>query len=113
MGGLELLLPLLLLLPILLITFRTRRQQRAFADMQQRLAVGQDVMTTSGLYGRVVDVDGDAVVLEVADGVRLRWARPAIGRILTPETPAVGETDTTASDGTPGDRPEPGERPER
>lgn len=93
MGGLELLLPVLILLPLLLIIFRGRKQQRAFASTQSRIAAGQDVMTTAGLHARIVEVDGDVVVLEVADGVRVRWAKAAIGQIITPPAsePAHGE----------------------
>lgn len=95
MEGLGLLLPLLLLLPLVLITMRTRRQQREMAEMQQRLAPGQEVMTTSGVYGTVVDVEGDKVLLRVADGVTMRWARPAVARIVTSptETPGAGTTE--------------------
>ena len=90
--GFELLLPLLLLLPLVLITMRTRRQQREMVAMQQRLTVGQEVMTSSGLFGTIVDVQPDSVVLQVADGVRTRWAKPAIARVLTP---VDTETDPT------------------
>jgi preprotein translocase subunit YajC len=85
--GFELLLPLLLLLPLVLITMRTRRQQREVAAMQQRLEPGQEVMTTSGLFATIVDVQSDAVVLQVAEGVRTRWAKPAIARVLPTATP--------------------------
>ena len=94
--GFELLLPLLLLLPLVLITMRTRRQQREMTEMQQRLIPGQEVMTSSGLFGTIVDVQPDSVVLQVAEGVRTRWAKPAIARVLTPPTAATGtETDPT------------------
>lgn len=111
MGGFELLLPLLILLPLLLITFRGRKQQKAFAETQARIAPGLDVITTAGLYGRVLEVDGDVVVLAVADGVRLRWARGAIGRILGPADgpaggPAAGSDSTVTSDGVQLTKPE-------
>lgn len=91
--GFELLLPLLLLLPLVLITMRTRRQQREMAEMQQRLTPGQEVMTSSGLFGTVVDVQPDSIVLQVADGVRTRWAKPAIARVITAPTSST-DTDT-------------------
>jgi preprotein translocase subunit YajC len=81
--GFELLLPLLLLLPLVLIIMRTRRQQREMAEMQQRLTPGQEVMTSSGLFGTIVEVHPDSVTLQVADGVRTRWAKPAIARVVT------------------------------
>ena len=103
MGGFELLLPLLILLPLLLITFRGRKQQKAFVETQSRIASGQDVMTSAGLYGHIVEVDGEVVILEVAKGVRLRWAKAAISRIVDDPTqvgftPASGGVDVTKHD---------------
>ncbi|MBF5083707.1 preprotein translocase subunit YajC [Quadrisphaera sp. INWT6] len=76
MDALILLLPVLLLLWLVL---RGRKQQRAVSDMQSTLAVGQRVMTTSGLYARIVEVGDTTIDLEVADGVRTTWARAAVG----------------------------------
>lgn len=78
-----LLLPLLLLIPLLLITFRARKQQRSFSDLQASLKPGQRVMTTAGLHGTIVELRDDVAVLDVADGVQLRWARAAIGQVLS------------------------------
>ena len=41
--------------------------------------MGDDVVTTSGLYGRVAALDDTVATLEVAAGVRLRFDRRAIG----------------------------------
>jgi preprotein translocase subunit YajC len=78
----ELLFPLILLVPLLLITFRSRKQQRTFAELQSRITPGQRVMTTAGLHGTITQVDGDTVLLEVADGLELRWAKAGIGQIV-------------------------------
>jgi preprotein translocase subunit YajC len=69
--------------------------------MQSQLAVGQEVMTTSGLFGRLVELDTDSVVLEVADGVRLKWARPAIARVVGPAATGTSTTETPATDAPP------------
>ena len=46
------LLPLVLLGVLLLVLFRTNRSRlRAAQDLQQKLAPGQQIMTTAGLYG--------------------------------------------------------------
>lgn len=87
----ELLLPLILLVPLLLITFRARKQQRQFAELQASLVPGQAVMTTAGLHGTIHEIDGDVVVLDVADGVQLRWARTAIGQVLKPAPQAADD----------------------
>jgi preprotein translocase subunit YajC len=77
------LLPLIILLPLAFLIFQQRKRQKAFAEQQARVAVGQTVMTTAGLYGEVVELDGEQMVLEVAPGVRLRWNKAAVGKIMT------------------------------
>ena len=47
--------------------------------MQRGLAVGDEVMLTSGIFGTVRALDDDTVSLEVADGVTLRVVRAAVG----------------------------------
>jgi len=47
--------------------------------------VGEEVMTTAGIFGRVTDLDGDVVSIEISPGVVMRVARAAIGRRMTQE----------------------------
>ena len=85
------LLPLVLLGVLLLVLFRTNRSRlRAAQDLQQKLAPGQQIMTTAGLYGTVVEVLDDVLVLEAAPGVHVRWARPAVAKIVTPGAGSTG-----------------------
>lgn len=56
-----------------------RKKQKAVDEMLSRLSKGDKVITNGGLYGKVVKVDDDVVVLELADNVRVRVARRAIG----------------------------------
>ena len=84
----ELLLPFALVLGVMwLMTSRTRKQQRAAADFRANLEVGQEVMTGSGLYGTIVDIDGDTVTLESTPGSRTRWIRAAIAKLVPPAGP--------------------------
>lgn len=93
----ELLLPLILLVPLLMITFRARKQQRTFAELQSRVAPGQSVVTTAGLHGTVASVQDDIVMLEVAEGLQLRWSKAAIGQIVdTPATDGYLDADSDA-----------------
>jgi preprotein translocase subunit YajC len=57
-----------------------RRRQRASADLQRSIEIGDEVMTTSGLYGFVTGFDGDIAWLEIDDNVQIRVARAAIQR---------------------------------
>jgi preprotein translocase subunit YajC len=61
-----------------------RRMRKEQAAMRERLAPGAEVMTHGGLYGTVVEVGDDVVVLETAPGVTMRWAARAIARIVEP-----------------------------
>ncbi|MFD0664356.1 preprotein translocase subunit YajC [Thermocatellispora tengchongensis] len=85
-------LPLILLVVVfyfLLIRPQRKRQQEQLR-MQNSLAPGARVMTTTGLFGDVVAVDGDDVILEIAPGVETRWVKAAIGRVVTDaEAPAA------------------------
>jgi preprotein translocase subunit YajC len=78
------LLPMLLLFGLLglMMYFMSRKQRRAQAQqqaLQNSLAVGDQVMTTSGLYGTVTDVDDDSKIgVEIAPGVETVWLRAAV-----------------------------------
>jgi preprotein translocase subunit YajC len=56
-----------------------RRQAAAVAERAERIRVGTEVMTTSGLYGTVVSMlDGDKVMMSIAPGVEVKWALAAL-----------------------------------
>ncbi|MEU0521066.1 preprotein translocase subunit YajC [Streptosporangium sp. NPDC006007] len=61
-----------------------RKRQQEQARMQNSLAPGTSIMTTTGLFATVVAIDADDVILEIAPGVETRWVKAAIGRVLTP-----------------------------
>jgi preprotein translocase subunit YajC len=95
----DLLLPLLLVVAVMwLMTSRNRKQQRAAADFRANLAVGQEVMTGSGLFGTIVAVDGDTITLESTPGSRTRWIRAAIAKLVPPPEEAVEDDETLAED---------------
>jgi preprotein translocase subunit YajC len=64
-----------------------RRRQMATRQMLADLAVGDEVVTAGGIYGRVSELHDDDVMVEIAPGLQVRIARRAIGAIVTP---AVG-----------------------
>ena len=72
---------LLLALPLLLLIFlmwSQRRRSRELERVQAGLQVGQDVMTSSGMYGALVALDDTIATLEIAPGVQVRFDRRAI-----------------------------------
>jgi preprotein translocase subunit YajC len=86
-------------------TSRQRKQQRAAQEFRNELAPGQEVMTGSGMFGTIVDVDeaNDIITIESTPGTRSRWLRAAIAkRVDAPADAAVeaGDTDPSTSAGT-------------
>jgi preprotein translocase subunit YajC len=83
MGSLgNLMFPLLLVLLAVPLFLSARKQKRAAAEqqsLQNSLAPGDKVMTTSGLYGTVADASHDTTIdIEISEGVVTRWLRAAI-----------------------------------
>jgi preprotein translocase subunit YajC len=63
-----------------------RPQQRRMSmvrALQRQLRQGDDVLTTSGIYGKVVRLGDDDADLEIAPGTVVHVARGAIGQVLT------------------------------
>lgn len=86
-----------------LMTSRTRKQQREAQNFRSNLAPGQEVMTGSGLFGTIVDVDeeNDIITIESTPGSRTRWLRAAIAkRVDQPVEETATETDETDADDT-------------
>ncbi|WP_433597875.1 preprotein translocase subunit YajC [Nocardia sp. CA-135953] len=95
----ELLFPLLLvalLVPMFLGVRRQKREAEKVTSMQETLKVGDQVTTTSGLYGTVVDLDDTTVDLEIAEDVVTTWLRQAIRDVRTEDE----TTDETVTDET-------------
>ncbi len=62
-----------------------RAQQRKHTEMLGALKPGDEVVTTGGIYGEVVQLDEERVMLEVDDDVRIAIARRAIASVVPPE----------------------------
>jgi preprotein translocase subunit YajC len=62
-----------------------QRRNRELQQMQSSLAPGAEVMTGSGIYGTVSEIDEDegVVTLEIAPDVHMRVARAAIARVIS------------------------------
>lgn len=80
-----------------------QRRIKAHRALVARLEVGDEVMATSGLYGRVSALDDEVVHLEVAPGTVVRLARGAVARRLS-EDPVVAEPPADRPSGTAADR---------
>ena len=86
-GGSSLLsfLPIILIIAamyFLLIRPQNKRRREAM-EMQSKIGPGDEIQTVGGLYGTIVSTDDESVTLEAAPGVQLRFARSAVGKVLT------------------------------
>ena len=97
---------ILLALAVLLLFVLPARQRKRMAaqaqTLQDSLTVGTPVMTTSGLHGTIAGLAEKTVDIEIAPGVVVTFARPAI---LEVRKPAVEAQDADTGDDTPGSRP--------
>ena len=76
-----------------------QRRQREMGSMQRGLAVGDEVMLTSGIFGTVTALHDDSFSIDVADGVTLRVVRAAVGNVVTPaEQPRDDDTELVADE---------------
>jgi preprotein translocase subunit YajC len=68
-----------------------QRRRREAQQMQSTLGPGDQVVTIGGLHATVVRVDDDVVTVEISPGVNVRFARPAIARVVHQESGTVPE----------------------
>lgn len=65
------------------------RPQRQKQSQQQAMindaSVGDDVLTTGGIYGTITQAEGDDVVVEIASGISVHMTRRGIAAVLPPE----------------------------
>ena len=92
---------LILLAFYLLIIRPARSRSRAALALQERLAPGVEVMTTSGMYGTVVEVDETTIRLEISPGTTVRFSKAAVGQVQGPELAGVADSDDDDADAEP------------
>jgi preprotein translocase subunit YajC len=75
-----------------------RAQQRKHVEMLSALKPGDEVITSGGIYGEVVQLDEERVMLEIDDDVRIAVARRAVASIVPPEELERLEADNAEAD---------------
>ena len=73
------------------------RPQRQKQSQQQAMindaSVGDDVLTTGGIYGTITEAEGDDVVVEIASGISVHMTRRGIAAVLPPEEDVEDDDD--------------------
>ena len=62
-----------------------QRQRKKMQAMLAALKAGDKVITNSGIYGTINGIDGETVILRIADQVKIRIARSAIAQVEASE----------------------------
>ena len=62
-----------------------RQRQAQQQSMIDGAGVGDDVLTTGGIYGTISEVEGDDIVVEIAQDVTVHMTRRGIAAVLPPE----------------------------
>jgi preprotein translocase subunit YajC len=103
----------------ILIVRPQRRQMAARRALIASLEVGDDVITAGGIYGTILEMSDTTLLVEVAPGVTLTFAREAVsGRPTVPPDPSdldggedldLRSDDASADSIAPGDHERPSE----
>jgi preprotein translocase subunit YajC len=93
----------LMLAVMYVLMIRPQRQRQAqVQSMIDGAGVGDDVLTTGGIYGTISEVEGDDIVVEIANGVTVHMTRRGIAAVLPPEEDedddAIEDEDVVDSD---------------
>jgi len=87
-----------------------QKRMRQQMELMSNLRAGDDVMTSSGIYGTISEVEEDTVLMEVAEDVEIRVAKSAIAKVFTvreePEEEGPGEEESEGEESTPEGPPE-------
>lgn len=62
-----------------------RQRQAQQQSMIEGAQVGDDVLTTGGIYGTISEAEGDDIVVEIASDVTVHMTRRGIAAVLPPE----------------------------
>jgi len=91
-------LPLMLVAAYFLLIRPQRRRQKDQAALQSGLDIGDEVITTSGVYGFITGFENDIVWVEIDDNIQVRMARAAIQRKIVTNAATNGKADVAEED---------------
>ena len=83
MGLTGLALPILLIVVMYFMMIRPQmKRQKEHKSMLDKLGRGDEVITSGGIAGVVAEIGDNFIVVEIADGVRVRVQKGAVGHVL-------------------------------
>src|SRR5262245_30389249 len=87
LGGLGQLAPLVIMFGIIyfLLIRPASKQRKQHAELLNQLKKDDEVVTSSGIYGRIIVLEDKVATLEIADKVKIRILRASIAGRWNPE----------------------------
>jgi preprotein translocase subunit YajC len=83
LGGFGLLMPIALIAVMYFLMIRPQmKRAKEHRAMLDKLSKGDEVITSGGIAGTVTDIGDNFVTVEIADGVRIRVQKAAVGNVL-------------------------------
>lgn len=76
---------LLIIMLVMLMLFMRPRQDKEGDKFRNALQKEQDVVTSSGIFGRIKDIDDVSVTLEIAKGMNIKVDKRYINPVPTPQ----------------------------
>jgi preprotein translocase subunit YajC len=69
-----------------------QKRQKERQKLLDALKKGDKIVTAGGLHGTIAGLDEKTVLLQVADNVKMKFDRSAIGSVITEGVPETKET---------------------
>jgi len=85
LGGMLILFLPMIAIMYFLVFLPQQRQRKKMQQMHSTLKNGDKVITSAGIYGVINGIDGDTIILKIADNVKIRIARVAIAQVEASE----------------------------
>src|SRR5690349_24876461 len=82
-AGLQmLLLPLMLVVIYFLLVRPQQKGAKEHQNMLSKIAAGDEVVTSGGILGKVVEVGDSFLTIEISDGVRIKVQRAQVSQLV-------------------------------
>ncbi len=76
-----------------------RRRAQELQQLQKSLKPGDEIVTMSGIYGTVTEIEeGGTVLVEISEDTEVRIAAASIGQVVTAGNVGATTESTTASE---------------
>jgi preprotein translocase subunit YajC len=87
-----------------------QRRARAQQALLQSVEVGDEIVTTAGVFGTVTEIDDDrdVVTVEIAPGTSVRMIRAGISRVVADDDEDLSDDDDDLAEHDAVDDPRPG-----